>query len=69
MSASQYKMTRRTVLAGAAQAAAVGVVCAGQSPPPGREHAPEAQTVNLDDYVIWDAHGHLSSDGATPRKK
>ena len=69
MSRSQHKITRRTVLAGAAQAAAVGVVFAGHSPQQGPEIGKDARTVNLDDYVIWDAHGHLGMDGNTPQQR
>ncbi|MHB8897576.1 MAG: amidohydrolase family protein [Thermoguttaceae bacterium] len=64
MRSSDGKVTRRAVLAGAAQAALAAGVTAGL----GRVAAQEPPG-SFPKYEIWDAHGHLSSAGETPSQK
>ncbi len=64
MKCSGDKITRRTMLAGAAQTtAAATAVAAGLKPLLAEEASPQRQR-----HVVWDAHGHLSGAHGTPEE-
>jgi uncharacterized protein len=70
LTSSDRRITRRTLLASAAQAAVASVVIAGCKSATAQEQSPIATSpVALDDYVIWDAHGHLGPPGSTPEQQ
>ena len=64
MNSPENKVTRRTVLMGAAQAAIAGVV-ASRLKPSFAEDTPSPPRK----YVVWDAHGHLTTPGDTPGER
>jgi predicted TIM-barrel fold metal-dependent hydrolase len=64
MSTSERSVTRRAVLLGAAQAAAVATVTSRLQPACAREPASD-----LARHVIWDVHGHLNAPGETPKAR
>ena len=64
------KLSRRTVLIGAAHAAVAGwVMTSTTSSSVGEESAATANSLDPTRYVIWDAHGHLGPPGATPSEQ
>jgi len=64
MDSPNRKITRRSVLVGAAQAAvATGVALRCT------RAAAKEPSIPLPDYEIWDMHGHLTAAGDTPRQK
>jgi uncharacterized protein len=71
MKLPEGKVTRRTVLAGAAQMAVAGMVSAGRraAVAEDRPAAADSPTLDLTKYVIWDTHGHLSSADKTPAEQ
>ncbi len=69
MSTSNGKVSRRDVLVGTAQAAIAGAVLRGRSGAVAIEPALNASAIVPNDYVIWDAHGHLSTTGDTPQQR
>lgn len=64
MQSSDRRITRRTVLVGTAQAAAAAAVTSRRQP---SLAAPWSRPPS--EYEIWDAHGHLSIAGDSPRQK
>ena len=64
MQSRNCRITRRTVLTGAARAAAAVAVTARYQPSVGEE-----PSESLPRYLIWDAHGHLSTPGDTPGER
>lgn len=64
MSSFEQKVTRRAVLAGAAQAAVMAGVGSARQRAVAAE-SPERRT----DYEIWDMHGHLNAPGDTPKAR
>ena len=64
MKSPERRITRRTVLAGAAQAAAAVAVTSRRQPSLAREPCS-----SLPEYVVWDVHGHLNTPGDTPGER
>ncbi len=69
MKVSVGKVSRRTVLLGTAQAAVAGPALWGHQRAVATEPATSDISVDPTDYVIWDAHGHLSTPGSTPQQR
>jgi len=64
MKSPDRRITRREVLAGAAQAAVVAGVAQHCS-----QVAASTSKKAVPDYEIWDMHGHLTSPGSTPKER
>ena len=70
MRSPDKKVTRRTVLAGAAQMAVAGMMMSGRQTYGADERStPDSPSLDLARYVIWDTHGHLSSADKTPAEQ
>lgn len=64
------RLTRRAVLTGAAQAAVAGMVWSGRQGQGVEDQSTgDTSALDLGKYVIWDAHGHLSSSSTTPEEQ
>ena len=70
MKSSDSRVTRRAVLAGAAQAAFAGAVLSRcQAAGSADESTADGPSQGRSPYVIWDAHGHLDAPGSTPGER
>ncbi|MHC4435300.1 MAG: amidohydrolase family protein [Planctomycetota bacterium] len=61
MQSDNYRITRRAVLTGAAQAAVAASLAYRCQPSLATE-----PSAGLSEYLIWDVHGHLNTPGDTP---
>ncbi len=69
MDVSDRKVSRRDMLISSAQIAVAGSVLSGPSNVAAAQPASCSSACDPSDYVIWDAHGHLSSPGETPSQR
>ncbi len=70
MKITTVRMTRRDLLATATQAAVTGAVLARASCQANADGLLSRPSVwQPPKYVIWDAHGHLNTDGTTPGER